>query len=68
MSKRVADVLADLALAAAETARTHLKAAEHLLTGEFWPQAYALAATGFEEAGKAWLAVQGMLLPEELRK
>lgn len=69
MSKRAAaldaDVLAALALAAARTARTHLDAAEHLLTGEFWPEAYAIAATGFEEAGKAWLAVQEMLSPEE---
>lgn len=70
MSKRAAalnaDVLADLALAAARTARTHLKAAEYLLTGEFWPEAYAIAATGFEEVGKAWLAVQEMLPLEEL--
>ncbi len=69
MSKRAAaldaDVLAALALAAARAAHTHLDAAEHLLTGEFWPQAYAIAATGFEEAGKAWLAVQEMLSPEE---
>lgn len=69
MSKRAAapgaDVLADLALAATQTARTHLDAAEHLLTGEFWPQAYAIAATGFEEVGKAWLAVEQMLSPEE---
>jgi len=60
MSEHVAtpasDVLADLALAAAQTARRHLSAAEHLLAGGFWPEAYAIAATGFEEAGKAWLA------------
>ena len=72
MSKRVAplgsDVLADLALAAARAARDHLDAAEYLLTGEFWPEAYAIAATGFEEIGKAWLAVGGMLLPEEQRE
>ena len=48
----LADVLADLASAAAETGRTHLNAAEHLLTGKFWTQAYAIAAFGFEEVGK----------------
>jgi AbiV family abortive infection protein len=65
MSKLNADVLAKLALAAARTARTHLAAAEYLLTGKFWPEAYAIAALGFEEAGKAWLAVQQMLSPED---
>lgn len=72
MSNRVArpaaDVLADLAQVAARTARGHVRAAEHLLDGEFWPEACAIAATGFEEAGKAWLAVEALLLPDELRE
>lgn len=69
MSKPVdADVLAELALAAAKTAHTHIDAAECLLTGEFWPEAYAIAAFSFEEAGKAWLAAQEILSPEELRE
>jgi AbiV family abortive infection protein len=59
-----ADVLAKLALAAARTADTHLRAAKYLLDGEYWPEAYAIAATGFEEAGKAWLAVENILSPE----
>lgn len=69
MSKRVdADVLAHLALAAAKAADTHIDAAEYLLTRESWPEAYALAAFSFEEAGKAWLAAQEILSPEELRE
>jgi AbiV family abortive infection protein len=69
MSKRInADVLAELAMAAAKTARTHIAAADYLLTRKFWPEAYAIAAVGFEEAGKAWLAAQEILSPEELRE
>lgn len=51
------DSLGQLAQAAAETARSHLDAAEVLLAHGYWPQARALAVLAFEEAGKAYMAV-----------
>jgi AbiV family abortive infection protein len=72
MSKRSpaldAALMGELSKRAAETARNHLNAAKCLLDGRFWPQAYALAAIGLEETGKAWLAALEMLSPDELRE
>jgi len=63
-----ADSLGRLAQAAAETARSHLDAAEVLLAHGFWPQARALAVLAFEEAGKAYLWLIALLAPYPLRE
>lgn len=67
MSEIDESLLRELARQAAGTARSHLDAAKFLLTGKFWPQAYALAAVGFEEAGKGWIATLKVLSPTDLR-
>jgi AbiV family abortive infection protein len=61
-------MLGDFAKASADTARSHLKAAQCLLHGEFWGPAHAIAVIAFEEIGKAWLSTIAMLSPNELRE
>jgi AbiV family abortive infection protein len=63
-----ADTLSGFSKLAADTARSHLRAAESLLRGEFWGQARSIAVIAFEEAGKAWLSVMAMLSPDELKQ
>jgi AbiV family abortive infection protein len=63
-----ADALGGFAKVAAETARSHLRAAKWLLDGKFWGQARSLAVIAFEEIGKAWMCVMAMLSPDELRQ
>jgi AbiV family abortive infection protein len=63
-----ADSLGKLAQAAAETARSHLDAADVLLAHGFWPQARALAVLAFEEAGEAYMWLIALLAPYPLRE
>jgi len=61
------DTLSDLANAAAYNARRLLADAEILLTRGRWPTAYSLAVLALEEAGKGWLCVVAIFLPDEAR-
>jgi AbiV family abortive infection protein len=60
-------VLGEYAIAAAENARRLLTDAENLLTRGGFPTAYSLAVLAFEEAGKSWLSLVGLIMPGELR-
>lgn len=62
-----AAVLAEFAIVAGTNARRLLTDAEHLLTRGGWPTAYSLAVLAFEEAGKSWLCLVGLLMPGELK-
>ena len=53
------DKRAAIALESADTAASHLRAAELLLAHEHWPRAQALAVHAHEEAGKACLRLYG---------
>jgi AbiV family abortive infection protein len=61
------DALGDFALAAARNARRLLGDAEVLFKHGRWPSAYSLAVLAFEEAGKAWMCVITMMLPDDVR-
>ena len=61
------DALGNLALAAARNARRLLDDAELLLIRGRSPSAYSLAVLAFEEAGKAWLCVIAMMVPDDIR-
>lgn len=61
------DALGDFALAAARNARRLLGDAEVLLKHGRWPSAYSLAVLAFEEAGKAWMCVTAMMVPDDIR-
>jgi len=61
------DALGDLALAAARNARRLLGDAEVLLKPGRWPSAYSLAVLALEEAGKAWMCVTAMMVPDNVR-
>ncbi len=62
-----ATVLGEYAIAAAENARRLLTDAETLLTRGGFPTAYSLAVLAFEEAGKSWMSLVGLVMPGELR-
>lgn len=57
----------DFALAAARNARRLLDDAELLLKRGRSPSAYSLAVLAFEEAGKAWMCVIAMMVPDDAR-
>jgi AbiV family abortive infection protein len=59
--------LGDFALAAARNARRLLGDADLLLAHGRWPSAYSLAVLAFEEAGKAWMCVTAMMVPDDVR-
>jgi len=59
------DAVGQLARAAAENARRLLDDADLLVKRGRWPNAYSLAVLAFEEAGKAWVCTNAMLVPEE---
>ncbi len=61
------DALGDFALAAARNARRLLDDAELLLKRGRSPSAYSLAVLAFEEAGKAWMCVVAMMVPDDVR-
>jgi len=69
MSKAVPDLdaIGDLAITAAKNSRRLLHDAELLLSRGRWPTAHAIAVLAFEEAGKAWLCVVAMLMPDDAR-
>lgn len=62
------DVLGELAIKAARNARRLLDDAELLLRRGRWPTAYSVAVLAFEEAGKAWLCVIAMMVPDDTRQ
>lgn len=59
--------LAELAIAAARNARRQHHEAIELLTLGRWPTAFALAALGLEEVGKAYLCGSALNMPAEVR-
>jgi AbiV family abortive infection protein len=61
------DALGDFGLAAARNARRLLEDAELLLKRGRSPSAYSLAVLAFEEAGKAWMCVMAMMVPDDVR-
>lgn len=61
------DALGELANEAAANARRLLTDADILIRRRRWPTAHSLAILAFEEAGKAWLCVNAMLMPDEVR-
>lgn len=61
------DALGEFALAAARNYRRLLGDADILLKHGRAPSAYSLAVLAFEEAGKAWLSVLAMMLPDNIR-
>jgi AbiV family abortive infection protein len=61
------DALGAFALAAARNARRLLGDADVLLKRGRWPSAYSLAVLAFEEAGKAWMSVLAMMVPDNIR-
>ena len=61
------DALGDLGLAAAGNARRLLGDAELLLKRGRLPSAYSLAVLAFEEAGKAWMCIVAMMVPDDIR-
>ena len=61
------DALGAFALAATRNARRLVGDAEILLKRGRAPSAYSLAVLAFEEAGKAWLCVVTMGIPDEIR-
>ncbi len=61
------DALGDFALAAARNARRLLDDADLLLRRGRWPSAYSLAVLAFEEAGKAWMCITAMMVPDDVR-
>src|ERR1700752_4158138 len=61
------DALGSLALAAARNAWRLLGDAEILLKHGRWPSAYSLAVLAFEEAGKGWMCVVAMMVPDDIR-
>lgn len=61
------DALGEFALAAAKNARRLLDDAELLLKRGRSPSAYSLAVLAFEEAGKAWMCVVAMMVPDDIR-
>jgi AbiV family abortive infection protein len=61
------DLLGDLANEAAANARRLLADANILINRRRWPTAYSLAILAFEEAGKAWLCINAMMAPDEVR-
>jgi AbiV family abortive infection protein len=62
------DALGDLAIAAAKNSRRLLDDADLLLKRGRWPTAYSVAVLAFEEAGKAWLCVIAMMVPDGTRE
>jgi AbiV family abortive infection protein len=61
------DVLGDFAIAAARNSRRLLEDAELLASRGRWPGAYSYAILAFEEAGKAWLCIIAMMMPDDSR-
>jgi AbiV family abortive infection protein len=61
------DALGDFALAAVRNARRLLDDADLLLRRGRWPSAYSLAVLAFEEAGKAWMCIIAMMVPDDVR-
>jgi len=62
------DALGDFALAAVRNARRLLDDdADLLLRRGRWPSAYSLAVLAFEEAGKAWMCIIAMIVPDDVR-
>jgi AbiV family abortive infection protein len=61
------DALGDFAIAAAKNSRRLLEDAELLASRGRWPGAYSYAILAFEEAGKAWLCIIAMLMPDNSR-
>lgn len=61
------EALRRFALAAASNARRLLDDAELLLKRGSSPSAYSLAVLAFEEAGKAWMCVTAMMVPDDVR-
>ncbi len=59
--------LGDFALAAGRNARRLLADADLLLAHGRWPSAYSLAVLAFEEAGKAWMCITAMTVPDDIR-
>jgi len=59
--------LVRLASASCESAESKLKAAKLLLEGDQWPEAFATAALGFEEMGKAYLCLTVVGIPVQFR-
>jgi AbiV family abortive infection protein len=59
--------LGAFALAASRNARRLLADAELLLKFGRSPSAYSIAVLAFEEAGKAWMCVIAMMVPDEAR-
>jgi AbiV family abortive infection protein len=62
------DALGDLAITAAKNSRRLLDDAELLLKRRRWPTAYSVSILAFEEAGKAWLSVIAMMVPDDARE
>ena len=61
------DALGDFALAAVRNARRLLDDdADLLLRRGRWPSAYSLAVLAFEEAGKAWMCIIAMMVPDDV--
>jgi AbiV family abortive infection protein len=61
------DTLGDFALASVRNARRLLEDADLLLRRGRWPSAYSLAVLAFEEAGKAWMCITAMMVPDDVR-
>lgn len=61
------DTVGQMANAAAQNARRLLDDADLLVKRGRWPTAYSLAVLAFEEAGKAWVCVIAMLVPDEAK-
>ena len=61
------NALGDFALAAVRNARRLLDDADLLLRRGRWPSAYSLAVLAFAEAGKAWMCIIGMMVPDDVR-
>jgi AbiV family abortive infection protein len=60
-------VLGEFAVVAAANSRRLLTDAENLLARGGWGTAYSLAVLAFEEAGKSWLCLIGLIMPGELK-
>lgn len=61
------DALGDFAITAGKNSRRLLLDAELLASRGRWPTAYSVAVLAFEEAGKAWLSIVAMMVPDDSR-
>jgi AbiV family abortive infection protein len=59
--------LGEFAIVSGANARRLLTDAETLLTRGGWGSAYSLAVLAFEEAGKSWLCLMGLIMPDEIK-